>query len=76
MLTVRGIECSFELGLDKDRVPLTLQVVQADMVTCDGLGSPMRLVVTLLDGSHCYTFFSTQLYHLGSTLCAGAIVTL
>ncbi len=46
------------------------------MVTCDGLGSPMRLVVTLLDGSHCYTFFSTQLYHLGSTLRAGAIVTL
>jgi len=77
MLTVRGIECAFELGLDQDRVPLTLQVVQSEMVPCDGLGSPVRLVVTLSDGSHRSPFFFTQqLFHLGHTLRAGAIVTL
>jgi len=57
MITVRGIECAFSLGLYQDPVPITLQVVQAELVTSDGSGSPMCLVVTFSDGRSRSPFF-------------------
>jgi len=52
MLTIGGVECAFSLGLDQDRIPLTLQVVSIEQVTCGSSIPHVGVEVILSDGIH------------------------
>jgi hypothetical protein len=77
MLTVGGVECAFSLAIDQDRIPITLQVLEVELVTDDCCDTPVRVQVTLSDGIHFSSMtLARRLHHLGSELHQGDIVTL
>ena len=76
MLTVGGIQCTFTLPLDQDRVPLTLQVVGIEIISDCSL-TPVRVQITLSDGMHCGNMtLARRLHHLATKVRHGAIVRL
>jgi hypothetical protein len=62
------------LLLQEDRVPLTLQVVNVDVI-CSALPTQDRVEVTLFDGTHFTSMVvAQQLQSLGKELSVGEIV--
>jgi hypothetical protein len=77
MLTVGGVECAFSLTIDQDRIPITLQVIEVELLTDDCSNTPVRVQVTLSDGIHFSSMtLARWLHHLGSELHQGDIVML
>jgi hypothetical protein len=77
MLTIHGVECSFSLSLENDRLPLILQVIHVENVFSDTSLSPVHVEVTFSDGCHRSPMILARgLPDLGSKLRIGDIVTL
>ena len=76
MLTVGRIQCAFTLPLVHDHVPLTLQVLELEIIL-DGSLTPVRVQITLSDGMHCGSMtLARRLHSLATKVRCGAIMRL